>query len=147
MEGAVPVPGVDGAGVVGAGVVVSLFEGAAGADGAGALLVSSFLSLQAARPRSDTAATEAIRNFFTLALLPRSGSLAWFQASNGNIAKRLSLFSPCVAGLPGQSPLRPFIDTEILSTATVTQENGSTAKKFSQIVLPSVIKRQYYRRA
>ena len=67
MEGAVPVPGVDGAGVagvVGAGVV-SLFEGAAGVDGAGALFVSSFLSLQAARPRSDTAATEAIRNFFT----------------------------------------------------------------------------------
>jgi hypothetical protein len=55
---------VDGAGVVGAGVV-SLFEGAAGVDGAGAVFVSSFLSLQAARPRSDTAATEAIRNFFT----------------------------------------------------------------------------------
>jgi len=69
LEGAVPVPGVDGAGVVGAGVVgagaVSLFEGAVGADGAGALVVSSFLSLHAARPRSDTAATEAIRNFFT----------------------------------------------------------------------------------
>jgi len=69
LDGAVPVPGVDGAGVVGAGVVgagvVSLFEGAAGVDGAGAVFVSSFLSLQAARPRSDTAATEAIRNFFT----------------------------------------------------------------------------------
>jgi len=144
LAGAVPVPGVDGAGLVGAGVVVvSLFEGAAGADGAGALLVSSFLSLQAARPRSDTAATEAIRNFFTLALLPRSGSLAWFQASNGNIAKRLSLFSPCVTGLSGQSPLRSLIDTEILSTGTVTQENGNSAKKFSQIVLPAVINRQY----
>ena len=63
MVGAVPVPGVDGAGAVGAGVV-SLFVGAAGADGAGALFVSSFWSLQAARPRSDTTATEAIRNFF-----------------------------------------------------------------------------------
>ncbi len=69
-------PGVEGAGAGVDGAVVSLFEGAAGAAGAsgdgdaGALLASFELSLQAARPKNDTAATEAIKNFFMMTLLP-----------------------------------------------------------------------------
>ncbi|MBO1039717.1 hypothetical protein J3U99_02755 [Brucella pituitosa] len=69
-------PGVEGAGAGVVGVVVSLFEGAAGAAGAsgegdaGALLASFELSLQAASPKNDTAATEVIKNFFMMALLP-----------------------------------------------------------------------------
>jgi hypothetical protein len=57
-------------------VVVLLFEGAAGDAGAsgegdaGALLASFELSLQAASPKNDTAATEVIKNFFMMALLP-----------------------------------------------------------------------------
>ncbi|OYR22291.1 hypothetical protein CEV31_0329 [Brucella thiophenivorans] len=46
-------------------VVVSVF---AGADGV--LVVSFELSLHAARPKNDTAATEAIKNFFMMAILP-----------------------------------------------------------------------------
>lgn len=69
--GAVPVFGVvagtAGAGSdEGAGVVVA---GAAGAeDGAGVELLSSFFSLQAARPRSETA-TEAINIFLMSVIL------------------------------------------------------------------------------
>ncbi|OYR13687.1 hypothetical protein CEV33_0484 [Brucella grignonensis] len=53
-----------------------MFEGAAGAAGAsgegdaGALLASFELSLQAASPKNDKAATEVIKNFFMMALLP-----------------------------------------------------------------------------
>lgn len=75
MAGGEPVvPGVDGAGVDGV-VVVSFVEGAAGAGAAaggvsGALLASLELSLQAASPKNETAATEAIKNFFMMAILP-----------------------------------------------------------------------------
>lgn len=79
MAGGEPVvPGVDGAGVDGV-VVVSFVEGAAGAGAgagaaaggvSGALLASLELSLQAASPKNETAATEAIKNFFMMAILP-----------------------------------------------------------------------------
>lgn len=64
-------PGVDGAGAgVDGVVVVSLLAGADGAGVDGALFVSFELSLQAASPRNDTAATALTRNFFIMALLP-----------------------------------------------------------------------------
>jgi len=46
--------------------------GASGAGAAGALLESFELSLQAARLKNDTAATEVIKNFFMMALLTLS---------------------------------------------------------------------------
>ncbi|MBV2143946.1 hypothetical protein KUG47_10620 [Falsochrobactrum sp. TDYN1] len=73
FAGGVPVSGVDGAGFVVAGGIVSLFEGAAGVSGAGdagGVAFSFELSLQAANPRKDAAAIDAIRNFFIMALLP-----------------------------------------------------------------------------
>lgn len=87
--------------MVGAGVVVVLLAGAAGAAGAsgdgdaGALLVSFELSLQAASPKKDTAATEAIKNFFIRLSFPKMQRCG--DIDNAHLVFRL-------ASLSDQSP-------------------------------------------
>lgn len=130
FAGGVPVSGVVGAGVAGAGVVGAgaVSVGAAGASGAGdsGAVVLLELSLQAASPRKDAAAIDAIRNFLIV------GSP--FMKPDV-ICRCALLFAVSVCLLQRRLP----------PSAIIAKENGRLEERFSQLVLPTVINRHNYK--